>query len=66
MACSHAGSALVHVAVTVHVINLQFVFESYSPIAGSVSWVFVWCAVREPAQLEDSLGSGGFSLRCTL
>lgn len=40
MACSHADSALVHVAVTIHVINLQFVFESYSPIAGSVSWVF--------------------------
>lgn len=40
MACSHSDSALVHVAVTIHVINLQFVFESYSPIAGSVSWVF--------------------------
>lgn len=66
MAGSYADSALVYVAVTVHAINLQFVFESYSPIAGSVSWVFVWCAVREPARLEGSLGRGGFSLRCTL
>lgn len=38
MACSHADSVLVHVAVTVHVINQQFVFESYGPTltAGSL------------------------------
>lgn len=53
--CSHADSVLVHVAVTVHVINQQFVFESYSPIAGSLFGV-----------QSGSLGSGGFSLCCTL
>lgn len=38
MACSHADSVLVHVAVTVHVISQQIVFESYGPtlIAGSL------------------------------
>lgn len=64
MACSHADSVLVHVAVTVHVINQQLVFKDCGPtlIAGSLFGV----QSREPAQRKGSLGSGRFSLHCTL